>query len=308
MRVIITAGNLYRRALGLFFHLIGARAAYAIMGAMGRVLYALALPVRQLSEGQCRLALAGRYRDEEIAGIARTAFVHRNWNLVDLLLAPRRIGQETYARIGGRVPQPFLDLLRAAQAKQRPVILVTAYYGPYDLLPLLLGYNGLPAAAIYRRHPNPGYDAYRLRVRSASGCHMILDKEAIDEVPRVLERGGTVAILADHHVPRRGVETTFLGAPTSAPRSVALLAARYRAVVAVAGIRRANRAFHFQIVVEDLFDERAWAGADEVGYITERYIAALERLILADPTQYLWAHPRWGSTPSVSAPQSDQPP
>jgi len=28
--------------------------------------------------------------------------------------------------------------------------------------------------------------------------------------------------------------------------------------------------------------------------VTERYLRGLEVIILADPTQYLWAHPRWG--------------
>jgi len=33
---------------------------------------------------------------------------------------------------------------------------------------------------------------------------------------------------------------------------------------------------------------------DPVKFITARYMRALERLILADPAQYLWAYARWG--------------
>ena len=36
------------------------------------------------------------------------------------------------------------------------------------------------------------------------------------------------------------------------------------------------------------------AQADPVEYITSRYLRGIERMILADPTQYLWAYPRWG--------------
>jgi lauroyl/myristoyl acyltransferase len=64
--------------------------------------------------------------------------------------------------------------------------------------------------------------------------------------------------------------------------------------VAVAAIRRAVQPFYFQIVVADYFDAQAWASAvDPVVEITNRYTAALERIVLADPAQYLWAHLRW---------------
>ena len=47
--------------------------------------------------------------------------------------------------------------------------------------------------------------------------------------------------------------------------------------------------------MEDLFGPDDWRNdPDPVVYITRRYLAGLERLILADPSQYLWAHPRWG--------------
>lgn len=66
-------------------------------------------------------------------------------------------------------------------------------------------------------------------------------------------------------------------------------------MVAVAGIRRLHDAFRFEVVVADLFGPSAWYGEDDPAvYITQRYISALEKIVLDDPTQYLWAHARWG--------------
>jgi lauroyl/myristoyl acyltransferase len=77
---------------------------------------------------------------------------------------------------------------------------------------------------------------------------------------------------------------------------VALLAWRYHADVVVAGIRRVDREFRFEMLVEDIITNAEWKQADDpVVYITNRYLRGLERLILADPTQYLWAYPRWGT-------------
>lgn len=296
VRWILRLGDAYRGFLALFLRIIGPDAAYALMAALARCFYRLADPLRNRCEAQCRAALGGRYNDRAIRRIAEQAFVHRTWNLADLLLAPRYLHARTYRRYGGEFPEPYLGLLQRAQRERRPVILLTAYLGPYDLLPLFLGFNGIRAVAIYRRHANPSFDAYRQFVRSRGGCEMVPVEEAVERLPHVLEKGGTVAMLSDHHAARRGIQHLFLGLPTVASPAVALLAERYDAIVAVASILRSSSQFRFEIRVADFFGSETWRSQTKpAAFITERYSAALERLILANPTQYLWAHTRWGT-------------
>lgn len=302
---LVKLGNAYRRGLVMFLNAIGPRATYAVLGTLARGVYRLYDPLRLRSEAQCEAALGDRLDAGEIARIAEQAFVHRAWNLADLMLAKRRIRRGTLDRYGGRIPEPYLGQLREAQHQQRPVILVTAYYGPFDLLPLFLGYNGIQAGVVYRPHRNPDFDAYRRGVRGASGCELIPVSRAVGRLPQILDTGGTVAVLSDQHASGRGVPVTFLGLPTAVSRSVGLLAERYRAVVAVAGIRRQPHPFRFRVVVSDLFDSSAWSAAeDAVTYITQRYVAALERIVQMDPAQYLWAHARWG--PEFAARVTDE--
>ncbi len=294
-RALVRLSNTYRRVLALVLGVIGPRAAYSVLAILARCVYRLFDPLRLRSEAQCRAALGNRYPPGEIPRVAERAFIHRGWNLADLMLADRLIHPGTYHRYGGRIPEPYLGMILDAQRRRQPVILVTAYYGPFDLLPLFLGFNGIRAAAVYRRHANPDFDAYRRAIRARSGCEMIPDTEAVGRLPEILKGGGTVAILSDHHAARRGVLVTFLGLETVASRSVGLLAWHYEAVVVVAGIRRRNDAFDFEMVVSDLFEQSAWRGEDDpIVYITRRYVRALESIVLHDPTQYLWANARWG--------------
>ena len=294
--MLVRLSNAYRRVLAVLLGVIGPRAAYSILGAMARCVYRLLDPVRLRSESQCRAALGDTYSAADVSRIAERAFVHRAWNLADLMLAGRFLRRSTYQRFGGRIPEPYRDMILTASQRRQPVILVTAYYGPFDLLPLLLGFNGIRAAVVYRPHANPDFDAYRRAVRGRSGCELIPDTQAVERLPRILEQGGTIAILSDHHAARRGIPITFLGLETAASRSVGLLAAHYGATVAVAGIRRLNVAFRFEIVIADPFGPSAWDGEDDpTVYITQRYIRGLEQIVLQDPTQYLWAHARWGT-------------
>lgn len=284
----------FRVLLSLALHLAGPRIAYGYYRTLARWLYRLFEPLRAQCEGQCRAALGAAYADEEIRKIAAESFVQRSLNLADLLLANWRMRAGTFARYGGLVPEPYCTMLQEARGQGRPVILVTAYYGPFDLLPLLLGYNGVPAAAVYKRHANPRFDAWRTRIRTRSGCEAIPVEQAVTRLPEVLESGGAVAILSDHHA-ARGVPVTFLGLPTTVSRVVGVLAVRHDAIVVVAAIRRVGRPFRFELRVEDYFDSADWRSAeDPVVCVTERYVAGLERIVRGDPAQYLWTHARWG--------------
>lgn len=293
--LILWLGNAYRRFLATALAIAGPEIAYAVTGMLARCLYRLLTPLRVQSEAQCRAALRGRIPAQRIPFIAKQGFIHRIWNLTDLMLADRLLGPRTWHRYGGRIPERDHEALQNARRRRRPVILVTAYYGPFDLLPIFLGYNGVRAGVVYRTHENAAFDDYRRRIRGRSGCELIPLERALGRATEILEGGGVLAIVADHHAERGGLPVTFLGLPTMAMRSVALLAWRYDAAVAVAGIRRAGRAFRFEIVVADVIAPENWtAEADPMAYITNRYLRGLEGIILADPTQYLWAHPRWG--------------
>lgn len=295
IRAVLGLANVHRRVLGVLFAVLGPAASYKITGVLARLLYRLLEPIRLRSEAQCRAVLSDRLADEDIRRIAEQAFVHRVWNLADLMLAERLLHPGTYDRYGGRIGEPYFSRLHSAQRRKQPTILLTGYYGPFDLLPIFLGYNGIRAAVVYRPHANAVFDAYRRRVRGRSGCELIPVARAADRLTRILDAGGTVAIVADHHADRRGVPVKFLGLPTMAIRSVALLAARYRAEISVAGIRRIDNEFRFEIVVTDTFDHHDWDDLDDpIPYITERYLRGLEKIIHADPAQYLWCQARWG--------------
>ncbi len=294
-QAVVRLGNVHRRMLGVLFVLIGPKYAYRLTGAAAGLLYRLLDPLRVRSEAQCRAALAGRVPDEAVARIAEQSFVNRARNLTDLMLASRLLRADTYARYGGRIPEPLFSQLAEAQLHRKPVILLTAYYGSFDLFPILLGYNGIRATAIYLPHGNPGFDAYRRRIRSQSGCEMVPVDRGGARIGEVLDHGGMVALVADHHVEARGMPVTFLGIETKALRSVGLLAWRYQADVVVAGIRRLGETFQFDLIATDTIRrEETVARDDPVAFVTDRYLRALERLIRQDPTQYLWSYARWG--------------
>ncbi len=295
LKLLLYAADRWRDLLSIGFGIIGPRAAYFFTDSIARLLYALLPPLRQRSEFQISAAFRASGREVDARRLARAAFLHRMRDLADLLLARRWLRFQRLAKIGGTIEPRQLEAIQAAQRRGTPIIFVTAYYGPFDLLPVLLGFNGVRAAVLYRKHANAGFDALRKRIREQSGCDMVPVEQALRRLPQVLEAGGSIGVLADHHDPRRGLKTTFLGLPTRVPATVAVLAARYGADVVVAGIRRSGP-LQFELRVADVFHAEDWGTApDPLSYITLRYLRALERIVWSDPTQYYWARPRWGN-------------
>lgn len=293
--VVIALSNGYRRLLALFFAVIGPAPAYRITARGARLAYGMMDPLRLRSEAQARAALSPHVPTSDIAFIAAQAFVHRAWNLTDLMLAQRLLRDRTYEQYGGRIAEPFRSQMLARQEKKGPSILLSPYYGSFDLLPIFLGYNGIRATVIYRPHSNKGFDVYRRTIRGQSGCEMVPVENAAARLGQVLGTGGTVALITDHHVEERGMPVTFLGVPTKVLRSVGLLAWRYEADIVVAALRRTTQPFHFSLIVADIMHYAEAAGQDDaVAYITDRYLRAMEKIILEAPEQYLWAYPRWG--------------
>lgn len=295
-RLMVSMSDAYRRLFGAIVGMVGPRIAYAFQARLASIFYELFEPLRVRSEVQCRAALGTLFTEQQIGLIAKKAFVHRAWNLVDLALADRLVRRSTYPRYGGCIQEDYLSFLQDAQSRRQPVILVTAYYGPFDLLPLFLGYNGIHASVVYKPHDNAAYDRYRTAIRGRSGCELVPVAQAATRLPQVLDGGGTIAILADHHATRRGVPATFLNLATTVSKSVGLLAARTGAMVVVAGIRRKKAPFQFELIMSDFFGPDDWAKeSDAVAYITRRYLASIEKIIMGDPSQYLWAQSRWGA-------------
>ncbi len=294
-QLILRLADFHRRMMVVYCAALGPRLSYRIMALLATALYRLVPFLRTRSEAQCRAVLGPRLGHEQAARVAREAFVHRIWQIADLYVAERLLHRGTLDRVGGRLPEPYLTRLVDAQRRGQAAILLSCYYSAFDLIPVFLGYSGVPAATIYNRHPNPAFDAQRQRVRARGGCPLVPLEQAQFRVPQILEAGGSLAMIADHPAEKRGLAVTFLGLPTLARKSVGLLAMQYRADVVVAAIRRRGADFRFEWDVADVIDHTEYADQpDPLRYITERYLRAIEQIIWRDPSQYMWVFPRWG--------------
>lgn len=304
-RWVVRAGDAQRALLSVIYAIIGPRAAYAVSDACARTMLVLLPNIREQIEVELRAALPQLSRHER-RKLATLAFVHRLRNLADLLLASRLLHARTYRRFGGELGPADRAGIADAADQSRPIVFVTGYCGPFDLLPIYLGLNGVRLTVVYRHHTVAGFDRLRRRIRAISGCELVAVEHAASATEEALSAGRAVAVVADNADDPRGVPVEFLGKTIRAARTVGLLAARHDAEVVVAGIRRTGDPFHVRIATMDSIKPPAWRGEPEpVAYITRRVFGALDRIIREAPEQYLWEPSR---RDAASRSGGDEPP
>ncbi|MCZ2344300.1 MAG: lysophospholipid acyltransferase family protein [Bacteroidales bacterium] len=243
------------------------------------------------------------HNEAAIDQLVRGCYRHVCTLAVELVLIPRKLHLENWRRYASLVNGgPQLEGLLSP----RPLLIVTAHFGNWEMAGYALGAVGFRTYAIARVLDNPYLERFLLQFRQKTGQTIIAKKDDFDRLTNVLQSGGKVATLADQDAGPRGVFVDFFGRSASAHKAVALMAIEFDAPMVVIGVPRVGYPMRYEIICEDRIDPRDYASrGDAVKAITQRYHAALERLIRRHPEQYFWLHRRWKSQPAARKARRD---
>ena len=193
-----------------------------------------------------------------------------------------------FAAHAARMPitGPGLAALEAAHTTRRPVLLVTAHFGNYDVARALLLARGYPVGGYYQ--PLPGAAVNRRYVAAIGAIGQPLfaaGRRGLAEMLRFLRGGGMLGILADLDRDEGVIE--FLGKPARTALSIAEMALKYDALmVPIYGIRQPD-GLSFEVFVD------APVPHGEPRVMMQAINDSLGRMVSAHKDQWLWWHKRW---------------
>lgn len=279
-------------------HAVPMSLAFAFADGVAWLAYRVDKRHRKVAEDNLRSAFPElEHNPAKLDRLVRGTFRHFARVLVEMILMPRKLHASNWRRYGNvhRSQNVIRALLR-----DRPLLIVTGHLGNWEVAGYLIGTAGFKTYAIARTLDNPYLERFLLRFRQATGQTVIAKKDDFDRLQDVMKAGGKVATLADQDAGPRGVFVPFFGRPASTHKAVALMAIEFDALMVVIGVPRLAEPMYYGVVCEDEIDPRDYAGrSDAVKAMTERYTAALERLIRRHPEQYFWLHRRWKSQPAA---------
>ena len=196
------------------------------------------------------------------------------------------------APMRGKVTVEGLEHLEAARAGGRGVIIISGHFVTLELAARLMC-DHAPLAGMYRPHDGAVMEwaVQRGRLRYAAA---MFTREELRPAIRHLKQGGLLWFAPDQDT-RRGdsVFVPFFGRPAYSLTSTHQLARLSgAAVLGFAHVRHDDGSYTLRLTPAFEDFPSADASAD-----TARVMAAIETMIRAAPTQYLWIHRRFKRQP-----------
>ena len=211
--------------------------------------------------------------------------------ILEVAHAPRKIHETNWRKY---VKLTNDDTLVRLLLEDRPVMIVTAHFGNFEVSGYLLGLLGFPTYTIARTLDNPHINNFLGSFRGKTGQYIIAKNGAFDEILQVLAGNGTMTLLADQYAGTKGCWVDFFGRPASAHKAISLLSLDNDATVVTASGTRRGKPLQFELKVTATADPRDTSGdLGTIKSLTQWYTTRLEEMIREAPGQYWWLHRRW---------------
>jgi KDO2-lipid IV(A) lauroyltransferase len=279
---------LFRAGAWLAEH-VPLRFANAVAAAAGVVAYRMNRRKREVvARNLARVVGEGDHLD----AVVRDAFLSyaRYW------LETFRLGRYTRQDLHAMVHCDSLDVLDAAAAQGKGVVIATAHLGFYDVgiaWICALGYKFSVVAEVLR--PRALFEWFAA-IRTARGVDIIPAKPR-ESARRMqfesLSQNNNLALLADRDLGRRGVWVRFFGEETTLPAGPARMVIQTGAPLLAGSIHKEGERYRlhfFEIPYALTGDERR-----DIAAITQSIAQALETLVRIAPEQWHLFSTNWPS-------------
>jgi KDO2-lipid IV(A) lauroyltransferase len=210
------------------------------------------------------------------------------------------------------VKQPFMSAKRRtawvkveniesptrAHAQGKGVFFLTGHFGNFEVA-TVAGMARFPQCRgllyFIRRALKPAWlnSLITWRFRRA-GFGTLSKRGSLDAIYEVLNRGGMIVYVFDQHATAPdGIAVDFFGHPAGTFKSLAILALETGAPVVPASSWREPDGTHVVRFEEPLPLIECEDVGEAIRLNTRAYNAALERMLLRHPEQWIWMHRRW---------------
>jgi Kdo2-lipid IVA lauroyltransferase/acyltransferase len=191
-----------------------------------------------------------------------------------------------------------LDLLRAAHAERRGVIMLGPHLGNWELTGLYLNTCGFGQnSQMFQAPDDERIGKLIYAARSRSGSHMVpTDQKGVGLLLQAIRRGEVIGILPDQVPPDNGGEfAPFFGIPALTMSLACRLQQKTGARMLMVFARRELRPKHgFTIVIQEP-DSRIYAGDMPTALSGMNH--SIETLMAGLPEQYQWEYKRFKRQP-----------
>ncbi len=248
-----------------------------------------------------RCAYGSRYSLARYQAIAREAFINTGYNLCDTF----RLTTVYEEEIAPLIDVIGIEHVQRAYRQGKGVICATGHIGNFELLAAYTGRNGFKTAVIGRALYDRRLDTLLVGNRHANNVENIPTTQVRRLVSK-LRRGYVVGVLIDNDSPRlKGTFVESYGRPAYTPVGIAHIGMRLGCAFVPVTCRRIGKRYLIRFFPplpyttnekrrELLGRERR---SEEAQALMQRIRKVLDSEVDKDPTQWIWVHNRWRTSP-----------
>ncbi|MGD2091836.1 MAG: lysophospholipid acyltransferase family protein [Candidatus Aminicenantes bacterium] len=192
------------------------------------------------------------------------------------------------------------EVLERALDKKKGVILFSAHFGNWELVPLILSRQlNQKVNSVAREMNNPLVEKKVQQFRKYMGSELIYKRNSMRTILKRLEKNGIVYLLIDHNtIAREGVFVNFFGKPASTVTSVSQLHLKKAIPIVPVFIHYEKEKIVLELLEEiDAASTSTGNQKEDILQLTQRCTSIIEEKIRQYPEQWFWFHNRWKTRP-----------
>ena len=181
-------------------------------------------------------------------------------------------------------------ILDSIKEKSEPVIFVSGHFNNFELMAMHIEKSGIDLAAIYRPLNNKFLNPIMEQIRKTHICKKQIKKgiSGTKEILRNFKNGTSIALMIDQRV-SQGIKSKFFNKEALTTTIPAQFVKKFVAKVIPIYIEKTNEGY-FKLKI---FDPLNFDKKDSLEKITLDLNKTLEKMILKNPSQWIWTHNRW---------------
>lgn len=263
---------------------------------VGGLVYHLANSSREKALTNLKSVYGDVYNQEELETIARDVFIEALKSFFDYVAYSNLTDKERYFSL---VEVEGYEHLQAAYEKGKGVICLIPHVSSWEFAAITPSMLGFKTAAASKALKMKMLEKKMVKFRARRGMRNITREASYPKLLDVLRNGECLILMIDQDTKVKSVFVDFMGKPAYTPIGASRLAFETGAlIVPMVMTRKEDDNYRFIIYPELPLIDTGNLEAD-LFENTQRQTKVMEEMIRAYPSQWVWMHSRWRTTPEM---------
>ena len=186
------------------------------------------------------------------------------------------------------------EIVENIKKKGKPVIFISAHLSNFELMAMELEKKGINLAAIYRPLNNFFLNPFMVYLRKKYICKKQIKKGLIGtrETINYLKNNNSIALMVDQRV-GESERCPFFNIPAHTTTIPAQLAVKYDLEIIPIFLERKEDNFFKMEIQKPIKCHKTKNSDENKRNITIEINKTIEKMILRNPSQWIWTHSRW---------------